>query len=107
MNEYKKLGHKKPGLWTGDFFVFFFVGESGLEDKPDWLRKLLFLSTLLFSSPPSESLMSRMAGWDGTMTGQDNMRLLGQDDMKLTIMRLPCQDKMGWDKKWMMVEMGQ
>jgi len=95
MNEYKKLGQKKPGLWMEFFFIicFFFVGEPGLGDGLDWLIKSDFLSTLPFSSPFSGAVMSRMAGQDGTMTGWDSMRFLGQDNMRPT-----GQDEMGWYK---------
>ena len=49
-SDYKKLGRKKPGLWTEDFFViFFFVGWPGLEDDCGHPRRSFILSTPLLS----------------------------------------------------------
>jgi len=38
--------------------------------------------------------MSRTAGWDGMMTGQDNMGLMGQDEMGWDEVRMMGQDGM-------------
>jgi len=51
-NEYKKLGHKRPDLRSGDFVVFLcFLRMPELKDKPDQLGTLLLWLALLYSSP--------------------------------------------------------
>jgi len=81
------------------FCNFFFVGEPGLEDKPDQPRRSFVLSTLLPPSPLRVLTWNnlRLPGWDKMrLLGWDKMRLLGWDDM-----RLLGWDKMGWGETWM------
>jgi len=84
-NEYKKLGHKRPGLRTGYFFVIFhfLLGMPELKDKPEWLRTLLLLPALLYSFPNlGKKLKAGSDGWGKMWTmGREEVCMAGQDEV--------------------------
>jgi len=58
-NDYKKLECKKPGIWTEDFFVIFFLWEN-----LDWKMCLMGPAGPLYSYFSSSLLHQRF--WLGT-----------------------------------------
>src|SRR5882724_8902732 len=93
-SDYKKLGHKKPGLWMEDFFVIFFfcrmAWTGGRSQSP---KEILHI---LSSSPPLHFVRVELehvetAGWEqdgatemeqGETTGmrRDETIGMGQDE---------------------------
>ena len=67
-SDYKKPGHKKPGLWTEDFFVIFvFFCRMAWTGGRSWspkeiLRTLNSCPLLLFVRVESEHVET--AGWE-------------------------------------------
>jgi len=75
-NEYRKLGHQKPGLWTEDSLVFFFLCERTWIGRWAWLAKKVPCSTNspllisnLGSSHEQDSWLGQNDGWMGWYKG--------------------------------------